>query len=98
MRVRGDPSTPSSVYELRSSHILRAATASESPGTRKMPSALVPPRTRTPSARNGSTIGTFCFGCCTLVGEIRHRVARRTLMGGMPHPVDISDSDVRVYV
>lgn len=55
-------STPSSVYEPRSSRILSAATASESPGTRKIPSAFVPPRARTPSARNGSTMGTFCFG------------------------------------
>ena len=55
-------STPSSVYDPRSRRILRAATASASPGTRKTPSDLVPQRARTPSARKGSTISAFCCG------------------------------------
>jgi len=93
-------STPSSVYEQRSSHILRPATASESPGNRKK----MYPRPWSHRGLGHRQRGTVArsapsaLGTCDLVGKARHRVAHRMLMGGMQYPVDTSASDVRVCV
>ena len=42
--------------------------------------------------RSRPVLEGFGPGTCALVGEIGHRVARRKLMGGIPHPVDILTS------